>query len=196
MTAISEDDRKAAREEVLKCSRCKHEMEYPDDAEGCEDFDCPMHEMTNDLPPYDGEGRGFAEQTRVDAEADAATTAQTPTAICEICGDPMPAGEEVFKFHGLSGPCPKPPLPVSIGVTPSRRTARALVYKLQAQLDEANARIAALLSTRRAVPSETNVERAARLWEQLGCIADDNKCLALLAAEFEAVAAQTPQVEQ
>lgn len=28
---------------------------------------------------------------------------------CEICGDPMPPGEEMFKFHGYSGPCPKPP---------------------------------------------------------------------------------------
>lgn len=32
-------------------------------------------------------------------------------AKCELCGDPMPAGEEIFKFHGYSGPCPKPPLP-------------------------------------------------------------------------------------
>lgn len=30
-------------------------------------------------------------------------------AICELCGDPMPEGEEMFKFHGYSGPCPKPP---------------------------------------------------------------------------------------
>lgn len=29
---------------------------------------------------------------------------------CEICGEPMPEGEEMFKFHGMSGPCPKPPL--------------------------------------------------------------------------------------
>lgn len=28
---------------------------------------------------------------------------------CELCGEPMPAGEEMFKFHGYSGPCPKPP---------------------------------------------------------------------------------------
>jgi hypothetical protein len=27
---------------------------------------------------------------------------------CELCGDPMPVGEEMFKFHGYSGPCPKP----------------------------------------------------------------------------------------
>lgn len=30
---------------------------------------------------------------------------------CTVCGEPMPAGEEMFKFHGYSGPCPKPPLP-------------------------------------------------------------------------------------
>ena len=29
---------------------------------------------------------------------------------CQLCGEPMPAGEEMFKFHGYSGPCPKPPL--------------------------------------------------------------------------------------
>jgi hypothetical protein len=29
---------------------------------------------------------------------------------CEICGEPMPPGEEMFKFHGYSCECPKPPL--------------------------------------------------------------------------------------
>jgi hypothetical protein len=29
---------------------------------------------------------------------------------CEICGQPMPKGEEMFKFHGFSGRCPAPPL--------------------------------------------------------------------------------------
>lgn len=32
------------------------------------------------------------------------------TKRCELCGEPMPAGEQMFKFHGYSGPCPKPPL--------------------------------------------------------------------------------------
>lgn len=32
---------------------------------------------------------------------------------CEICGEPMPPGEQMFKFHGYSAPCPKPPLPIS-----------------------------------------------------------------------------------
>jgi hypothetical protein len=36
-------------------------------------------------------------------------TSDTPN--CELCGEPMPAGEEMFKYHGYSGPCPKPPLP-------------------------------------------------------------------------------------
>jgi hypothetical protein len=31
---------------------------------------------------------------------------------CEICGEPMPPGEEMFKFHGYSSQCPKPPLPI------------------------------------------------------------------------------------
>lgn len=31
--------------------------------------------------------------------------------LCEICGQPMPEGEEMFMYHGYSGDCPKPPLP-------------------------------------------------------------------------------------
>ena len=25
---------------------------------------------------------------------------------CELCGEPMPEGEKMFRFHGHSGPCP------------------------------------------------------------------------------------------
>jgi hypothetical protein len=32
-------------------------------------------------------------------------TKDTPN--CELCGEPMPVGEEMFKYHGYSGPCPK-----------------------------------------------------------------------------------------
>ena len=35
----------------------------------------------------------------------------TDTAKCSLCGEPMPEGEQMFKFHGYSGPCPKEPLP-------------------------------------------------------------------------------------
>jgi len=31
-------------------------------------------------------------------------------AKCKLCGEPMPAGEEMFNYHGYSGDCPKPPL--------------------------------------------------------------------------------------
>ena len=30
---------------------------------------------------------------------------------CGLCGLPMGPNEEMFKFHGYSGPCPGPPLP-------------------------------------------------------------------------------------
>jgi hypothetical protein len=26
--------------------------------------------------------------------------------MCSICGEPMPEGERMFKYHGYSGPCP------------------------------------------------------------------------------------------
>lgn len=29
--------------------------------------------------------------------------------LCELCGEPMPVGEEMFKLHGYSGPCAAPP---------------------------------------------------------------------------------------
>lgn len=32
---------------------------------------------------------------------------------CELCGEDMPPGEDTFKYHGFSGPCPKPPLPTA-----------------------------------------------------------------------------------
>lgn len=31
---------------------------------------------------------------------------QTTTATCGLCGRPMPEGEEMFRYHGHSGPCP------------------------------------------------------------------------------------------
>ena len=42
---------------------------------------------------------------------------------CDLCGEPMPAGEEMFKFHGYSGPCPKPPLTAPV-VSPERLSER------------------------------------------------------------------------
>ena len=36
---------------------------------------------------------------------------QNELALCKLCGEPMPKGEEMFFYHGSSGPCPKPHLP-------------------------------------------------------------------------------------
>jgi hypothetical protein len=47
-----------------------------------------------------------------------------PDSKCELCGEPMPVGEEMFKFHGYSGPCPKPPLPVDAPASPDRLSER------------------------------------------------------------------------
>lgn len=33
----------------------------------------------------------------------------TEIARCKLCGEPMPPGEERFKYHGFSGNCPRPP---------------------------------------------------------------------------------------
>jgi len=34
---------------------------------------------------------------------------------CSICGQFMPRGEEMFRFHGLSGPCPIDPKKLPLG---------------------------------------------------------------------------------
>lgn len=41
-----------------------------------------------------------------------------PEPTCSLCGEPMPLGETMFKFHGYSGPCPKPPLPRKFSYDP------------------------------------------------------------------------------
>jgi hypothetical protein len=40
---------------------------------------------------------------------------------CELCGEPMPPGEMMFKYHGYSCPCPKPPLPRDRGIEAVKR---------------------------------------------------------------------------
>jgi hypothetical protein len=37
-------------------------------------------------------------------------------AVCELCGEPMPPGEEMFKIHGYSGPCPTAPVAPATGL--------------------------------------------------------------------------------
>lgn len=35
------------------------------------------------------------------------TTNPSEPALCGLCGQPMPPGEQMFQYHGYSGPCPK-----------------------------------------------------------------------------------------
>lgn len=37
---------------------------------------------------------------------------------CGMCGEPMPPGEEMFMYHGHSGPCPKPVLEMAKPLPP------------------------------------------------------------------------------
>ncbi len=57
---------------------------------------------------------------------------EIPIARCTICGEPMPEGESMFKFHGYSGPCPKPPLlePYQFRVVVENRDLEAKLVSL------------------------------------------------------------------
>ena len=54
-------------------------------------------------------------------------------ARCELCGELMPPGETMFKFHGYSGPCPKEPLPKPAPINWQERAERA--EKAEAERD-------------------------------------------------------------
>ena len=49
-------------------------------------------------------------------------------AICKLCGEPMPEGEEMFNYHGYSGNCPKPPLPRP--AEPEQAASEAMIEKV------------------------------------------------------------------
>lgn len=59
--------------------------------------------------------------------------------ICSLCGEPMPPGEEMLKYHGYSGPCPKPPLkekdPAEIGLS-NTEELRACVTMIRTWIPE------------------------------------------------------------
>jgi hypothetical protein len=56
-----------------------------------------------------------------------------------MCGEPVPEGETMFKFHGFSGPCPAPPLPrpAVINWQTSYERALARLATLDAELESA-----------------------------------------------------------
>lgn len=92
-------------------------------------------------------------------------------AKCEICGEPMPPDEEMFKFHGYSCPCPKPPLlqPFQQRVVTEKEQLDEKFCKLAdfvqsapafRQLDEANRE---LLKQQQAVMAQYSEILAARI---------------------------------
>jgi hypothetical protein len=70
-------------------------------------------------------------------------------ARCELCGEPMPVGEEMFKFHGYSGSCPKPPL---------QKTRPKSSWELRAEAAEA--RVTELEATLARVTAEKDEAQA------------------------------------
>ncbi len=46
---------------------------------------------------------------------------------CTLCGLPMPEGEEMFNYHGHSGPCPVPPATIVDNTKVSHRALALLV---------------------------------------------------------------------
>lgn len=48
---------------------------------------------------------------------------------CELCGHPMPEGEEMFNFHGYSGPCPGPPI-----AQPKMRDKDEIIMEMEQRL--------------------------------------------------------------
>lgn len=77
-------------------------------------------------------------------------------AACNICGEPMPAGEEVFNFHGYSGPCPKPPL-----MQPHQRS----VVEEKKELDERAEKLRGFLAADDSIRLVDDAERL-RMTEQ------------------------------
>lgn len=57
---------------------------------------------------------------------------------CELCGEPMPVGEEMFKYHGHSGPCPKS--------VPQYEPWQTRIVQEKAELDDRLAKLCEFLS--------------------------------------------------
>lgn len=74
-------------------------------------------------------------------------------AKCELCGEPMPPGETMFKYHGYSGPCPKEPLPRAPVIDWQDRCKKAEDKIIRLRAEEYNYAI-----TCRAIPDEFALE--------------------------------------
>ncbi len=58
--------------------------------------------------------------------------------LCQLCGEPMPQGEEMFLYHGYSGGCKKlPPSRSALPATRARKMAQTDITKLAEQAEAA-----------------------------------------------------------
>lgn len=98
-------------------------------------------------------------------------------ARCELCGEPMPPGEEMFKYHGYSGDCPKPPLPKP---APAAGEAERLASDLYARADEVEREVRGTPLERRYVRHDVYLLRAAAalLRQQAEALAEKDAALA------------------
>jgi hypothetical protein len=68
-------------------------------------------------------------------------TDETELPRCEICGEPMPEGETMFKFHGFSGPCPAPPLADRIAALEAELLKHTLMWYAERERREVALRV-------------------------------------------------------
>lgn len=84
---------------------------------------------------------------------------------CVVCGEPMPPGEEMFNYHGYSGPCPKEPFqrPKEDGFERFRQCVSDWRTKAKASKEESG-RIRSTAKV--ATDAEERCNVMAEIWEQ------------------------------
>lgn len=65
-------------------------------------------------------------------------------AKCDLCGEDMPAGEEMFKIHGYSGDCPAPPLKKVDSTSDARTVNNVVRHEYRVLSDAEKAQVKAI----------------------------------------------------
>lgn len=87
----------------------------------------------------DGPNKEWLEKAAAAEDSTRSVSVGDNRPACEICGEPMPENEQMFKFHGYSCPCPKSPLTKETKATQrynSDDTFSLLVDKIQHAMNE------------------------------------------------------------
>ena len=91
---------------------------------------------------------------------------------CELCGMPMPPGEEMFKYHGNSGPCP----------VQSKPQHQIRVSEEKLELDEKISKLSEFLNS--AGCEKVHPDEIQRLQNQLSVMKQYSDILGELIANF------------